>query len=88
MRPLHNNHIHSNICLFIGKANLCRTNRLIQASSTQHMGKQLLPVGKANIGQSLRNKNSQANLLALQILIFKSYPILTFCGCAYHPVVS
>ncbi len=45
-------------------------------------------VGKANIGQSLRNKNSQANRLAHQILIFKSYPILTFCGYAYHLVVS
>ncbi len=62
MRPLHSKRLHGNICFFTGEANFCRINRLIQGSLTKHMGKQLLPAGKADIGQSSRNKNSQANL--------------------------
>ncbi len=76
MRPLHSKRLHSNICFFIGETNFCRINRLIQGSLTKHTGKQILPAGKADIGQSSRNKNSQANLSAHQILIFKSCPNL------------
>jgi len=88
MRLLHSKRLHNNICFFAGKANFFRINRLIQGSLTKHTGKQDEPAGKTDIGQSSGNKNSQADLLAHQILIFKSCPILTLCGGAYCTVVS
>ncbi len=88
MRPLHNKRLHSNISFFIGKANFCRTNLLIQGSLTKRMENIIKPAGKPNSRQSSRNYNFQANWLALQILIFKSRRLFGFCEGAYCAVVS
>ena len=52
MRPLHNRHILSVMRFFVGKANFCRTNWLIQKSLTKHTRHLISPEGKANRGQS------------------------------------
>ncbi len=88
MRPLHNKRLHSNISFSIGEANFCRINRLIQRSIAKYRDKQILPAGKANNRQSLRNYNFQANRLAQQILIFKFHRLSRFCEGAYCAGVS
>jgi len=79
MRPLHSKHLHSNISFFTGEANFCRINRLIQESLTKHRDKQISPTGKADIGQSSRNKilqdasaNSKRFGLRVQICLIKA----------------
>ncbi len=93
MRPLLNKRIHSDICFSVGvgKTNFCRAIWIIQRRLTQHIGKQVSPVGKVNIGQSSmnrKNKDFRTNRLVPQILIFESPPILAFCRCNYWAVVS
>ncbi len=92
MRPLRNIQIHSDTCFSIGEADFCRTNRVnFKEVKCEHSGKQILPEGKVNIGQSSinrKNKNFRTDRLASQILISKSHPSLAFCGSEYYAVVS
>ena len=83
MSLLYSKHTHNINSFSIGKAIVCSTNWLIQKRLTQYIGKLLIPEGKLSFEQPSKDKNSRINQLVLQILYFKSYPKLNFCGCAY-----
>ncbi len=88
MRPPYSKQDHNITSFSIGKAIVCRTNWLIQKQLTLYIGKLVIPVGKLNLEQSLKHKDFQISKLVFQILSFKSYPKLSFCGLAYCMEVS
>ena len=88
MRPPHSRSTHNIKRFCIDKAIVRRTLRLIQEQLTQHIRNLLIPGGKLIFGQSLKDKSFRINKLVLQILYFKSYPKLSFCGHSYCAVVS
>jgi len=88
MRPLNSNHSHNIIRFFTDEAIVCRTNLLIQKRLTKYVRNLLIPEGKLSFGQPLKYNNFRISQLVLQILHFKSYPKLSFCGCGYYTMVS